>query len=358
MIEFLKNLTFDDIFSIIGKITVIILFVETLFRLIPQLGRLRVKFWNFIAGKIKHKILEKRAIASDIENAVNEVVSELQFELPVGWIKKASIKWVDKNIKENELKDGEMILRIRPLKSQDENLINGIFFFFSGALFPTTKEIIPQNARKASALQISRRTIKDKRPFLTEKFENNLLESAIKEDSSIVEFIDDFDEIDKRGFFTGAFLREIHEIATRAKFKELRNRFEDELKSVLSHTKNFVQNLSKDSETKWSRKGPATSYAFLLVAHPFHYSVDPYTKRVKEHLQEGVERIYIMGTNQEKRFVKKVISVVSKIPDCYLAEIFDLGRDYRGEKGGVGALFLKGAFNQEADDKIENYFDN
>lgn len=348
---------FKNIFAFIGVLVVIIGFIEGIIRLTPQLRNLRKDFWKFIAEKWKYKRFEKLAIASDIENAVNEVVFELQSELPVGWITKTAIEWVDKDIKDNDIiKEGEMILRIRPLENQDENLLNGIYFFFLKALFPETKEIIPKNALKAAALQISHRTIKDRRSFLTNKFENGLLEAAIKEDSNIIYFIDTFNEIDKQGFFTGTFFREIHEIATRSKFKELRNRFEEELKGVLEHIKDFSQNLHKNKNLNWSRKGPATSYAFLLVAKPFHFGINPYINQAKKHLENNVERIYVMGTNQEKGFVKKVISNISKIPNCHLVEIFDLGRDYRGEKGGIGALFVKGIFNKEVDKKIEDYF--
>jgi len=357
MINFFK-ISLDDILKVIGACTVILVFLQLLFVTVPKLGTLRKNCWKYIANKWKYKRFEKKAIALDIENAVNETVSDLQSELPAGWIPKASIKWVDKNIKENDLDNEEMILRIRPIGDQDENLINGIFFFFSKAIFPKTKDIIPENTRMAVALQISRRTIKDKRPFLINKFEDNLLESAIKDDYSIISFIDKFDEIDKKGFFTGSFLREIHEIATRSRFKKLRNNFDQELNGVLQHIQSFVQQMNRNSNAKWSRMGPATSYAFLLVANPNHSSVDPYVSQVKRHLLHGVDRIYIMGTYDEKYFVKKVISALSKIPNCDLLEVFDLNRDYRGNRNGIGALFIRGSLNQEVEEKIDKYFTN
>lgn len=357
MMEFIKNLTLKDILAFVGAATIILTFLELSFRIIPQFGNLRAKFWGFLARKWRHKKLEKRAIASDIENVVNEVVAELQMELPCGWITKASIDWIDKDIKEEDLKDGEMILRIRPMESQDENLINGIYCFFAKALFPETKEVIPTIVRKSTALHLSRRSITDKKPFLTNKFEKGLLESSVKNDSNIVYFIDKFNEIDNKGFFTGSFLREIHEIASISKFKQLRNQIDSEIKSVLEHIDDFVKNIHKNSSNGWSRKGPATSYAFLLVAQPFSWSVNPYVNRVKEHLNQSVERIYIMGTNQERRFVKNTISAISKLPSCHLVEIFELNRDYRGDRNGIGALFVKKDIAKEdADKKIENFF--
>lgn len=119
----------------------------------------------------------------------------------------------------------------------------------------------------------------------------------------------------------------------------MRNQIDDEIKSVLEYVDDFVKNIHKDSNNGWSRKGPATSCAFLLVAKPSSWSVNPYVYRVAEHLNQGVERIYIMGTNIERRFVKNTISAISKLPSCHLVEIFELHRDYRGDRNGIGALY-------------------
>ena len=121
---------FKNIFAFIGAIVIILTFLQLLSWFIPVVNKIRSKFWNYFAQKYELKALEKKAIASKIENIVNDTVSVLQKELPIGWIKKAEIKWIDK---ENpaDLKDGEMILRIRPFKDQDLNLLNGVYFFFS-----------------------------------------------------------------------------------------------------------------------------------------------------------------------------------------------------------------------------------
>lgn len=349
---------FKNILEIIGAITVIFVFINLLLKIVPEVKSLQRRLLFYFAKKWKHKKLEKLAIASDIENAVNRIVFNLQKELPSGWISEASIEWVEEDVKDKDLEEEEIILRIRPVESQNINFLNGVYFFFRKALFPGTKEVIPINIRRSTALHISRRVIETQKPFLTKKFESHILESTIKEEPNIVYFIDNFSVLDRKGFFTGTFLREIHEIANRARFKELRNQMDDEIKSVLQHIKKFIQNLHKDlPDVFWSRKGPATSYAFLLVSQPFVSSISPYLKRVRQHLSQGVERIYIMGTNQERHFVRKVISAVAKIPECKLIEIFELNRDYRGDKEGIGALFIKQVISKEEEIQIESFFD-
>lgn len=154
---------------------------------------------------------------------------------------------------------------------------------------------------------LSHRTINEKQPYILNKFEKDFIEKSIELEPNIANYIGDFRIIDNRGFFTSTFLREIHKIADKARYSELRSRIEEEFKNILKHIKDFLTASPNTPDELWSRKGEANSYSFLLVARPFHASLRPYIKRSQEHYNNGIERLYVMGANQEKRFVKKVI---------------------------------------------------
>lgn len=335
---------------IIGAIAIVLGFIKLLFELIPQLGRLKSDFWKWTAGKWRGRKLVKNAIASDIETHVNEVVADLQNELPTGWIKRASIKWITE-IKDSDLEEGEMILRIRPLENQDQNFLSGVYAFFTRALFPRTKEVIPANARKAAVLRIAHRTIAEKKPFLKQSFEDSFLETAVRDDASVATYLGRYDRLDQKGFFTGSFLREIHEIATKARFHELRGRMNQEIDEILTHTEEFISNLDRPNGNArvprttippggWFRVGPATSYAFLLVARPDHQGARPYINRAQERLTQNIERLYVMGAKEQEPFARYVISEIAKLPNYKLMEVFNVNKDYRGSQGGIGALFV------------------
>lgn len=345
-----------DILAIIGGLYLIFGFLKLLFEVLPKLNQIKSKFWKFLHSKIKHKKLEKKAIASNIESIINDVVIDLQKELPKGWINKTSIQWVEKDITD-ELDDEELILRIKPVESQDSNLINAVFYFFTKSLFPSTKEIIPKSIRKASVLHLSLRTISEKQPYIIKKFESDYIENTIKTDQKVASYIGDFSYIDKQGFFTGTFLREIHDIADNQRYSELRSRIEEEFKNILLHIKNFTnRRINNSNEELWYRKGEANSYAFLLVAQPYHVSVSPYLKRAKERYSNNIKRLYVMGASQEKLFVKKVIKAISRVTKYNLLELFKLHKDYRGESGGIGAVFDRETPNKEHEEVIDEFF--
>lgn len=334
---------------IVGAAALVLGFLKVLFEIIPQLGRLKNDAWKYVAGTWKHRRLVKSAIASDIETHINEVVADLQNELPTGWIKKASIKWITES-KDSDIEEGEMILRVRPLENQDQNFLSGVYAFFSKALFPRTKEVIPTNARKAAVLKIAHRTITEKKPFLKQSFEDSFLETAVRDDASVATYLGRYEKLDQKGFFTGSFLREIHEIATKARFHELRNRMNQEIDEILTHTEGFITNLERPSGNGrarttippggWYRVGPATSYAFLLVARPDHQGVRPYINRAQDRLSQNIERLYVMGAKEQEPFARYVISEIAKLANYQLVEIFNVNKDYRGTRGGVSALFV------------------
>ena len=350
--DILKN-----ILAIIGVLTIFLIFIKLIFEVIPNLKGIKAQIWSTISKYFKHKKLEKQAIASNIESVVNSIVTEIKNELPAGWIRKASIEWVnEENYK--KLEENDTIIRMRPLASQDLNLMNGVFFYFTKVLFPGTKEVIPDTIRKSVVLQISRRTLNKKHPYVVKIFENQFIEAAIKLDSTVLEYIGKFDNIDQKGFFTSTFLREAHNLADKVRYTELRTRLEDELKNMLSHIQNFVSLSPHVPEELWHRIGEANSYSFLLVARPFHPTTKSYIRRANERYSRRIQRIYVMGVNQEKHFFKQVIKAISKGTKYKLLELFELNKDYRGEQGGLSAIFDLNLIEEETEQRVEDFFNN
>jgi hypothetical protein len=328
-----------SILAVIGGIVLIMKFLDLVLNLTQKLSNIKSNIWDYFAKRVKHKKLEKQAIKSNIETIVNMTVNSLADELPKGWINRVSIQWVrDKSA--SSIQNNEIILRIKPYESQDYNLINGIYFYFTQAIFPTTKEVIPSNIRKSVALQISKRTISINKPYLISKFEEEFLEKEIQEDTTILNYFDKYNKIDAQGFFTGIFIREVSAVAEMSRYTELRNKIEEEITCILDHIINFQNRLHKKEPSCWNRTGPASSYAFMLVAKPTHKSILPYLKRAKENIDNNIDHLYILGCNQEVKFVKDVINSISRTPEYDLIEIFTLHKDYRGENDGIGALLI------------------
>jgi hypothetical protein len=342
------------ILAVVGGVNLVLGLIKGLFEVIPELNQLRVNIINTLNRKVKHKKLEKLAIAGNIENVVNASVSSLRKELPQKWLRRVRIKWVEK-VSVDDLEEDELIIRIQPFDNQDVNLMNGIYYFFTKSLFLGVKEVIPIAPRKASVLQLSRRTIIMHHPIVKKEFETKYIETAIQADKDIAYYIGNYEKIDQRGFFTSVFLRETAELAETVRYTEKRSQIEDDLVEILNHLVTFIQGDVPDEH--WHKKTDTCCYGFLLVARPYNRRVLSYVNRAKIHIENGINRLYVLGANEEKSFVRRVIRTIASRTEYNLDEIFQLHKDYRGESGGICAVFDLSSIIETTNQVIEEFFE-
>ena len=58
MMGWVRSLTIKDFFAFIGAVALVLGLVETLFNIIPKLGKLRISFWGYLARKWNYKKLD------------------------------------------------------------------------------------------------------------------------------------------------------------------------------------------------------------------------------------------------------------------------------------------------------------
>jgi hypothetical protein len=333
------EISLKDVLAYIGAISVFLGFIKLLFDIVPKLNSLKSTVYKFFATRLKHRTLEKRAIASNIEEVVNNSVLFLKNELPKGWINKAKIDWVREEPPE-ALEEGELIIRLKPFDDQDQNLMNGIYYFFTKVLFPGIKDVIPALPRRAAVLQLSKRTISKNHPYIMTEFEKRYLDSAISVEEDIAYYLGHYDNMDSRGYFTGVFIREVADMATRLRYSHLRPKITNELREITNHISNFSLDFPHHTEGQWYRKNDLSSYGFLLVAKPVQWRrVDTYVNKAHNFANNGIERLYVLGADQEKTFVQSVINAIVNRTEYHLSDILEQNLDYRGERGGICAIF-------------------
>lgn len=331
------------ILAIIGGFYIIERVIKFLGNLFPVIDAFKSKITIPLAKKWKFRRLVREAITSDIKGNVNTIVRKIQKELPNGWTDEMDIEWVENESKEDFLDNKRMVIRMRPLDDQALNFVNATYYFFKKALFPGTKRVVPEIHRETSVLHLCHRLIQTKKREYIGVFEDNILEDAIQKKETILNYLERYEYIDKKGFFTGAFIREIHEIAKKIRFKKEQKKIKQEINGILEHIENFIKD--KDigdimPDQEWHRTGLIGRYSFLLIARPETVSIESHIYRAKKAFETGTNRLYIFGTASEKKLAEDVIEGICKsIPKCKLLEIFGLSYDYRGNEGGIGALF-------------------
>jgi hypothetical protein len=306
---------------------------------IPPLLGLRTRFWTYIVGFIQLPVLRRKAISTRVEEVTNQTVYHLERYLPKGWIRRARVNWV-RSSAASLLVDEEIVLRIRPNNDADTNLLYTLWFYLKNALFPYTQDLIPDSTRSAIALAIARAAIYENHPYLIRQFDNYFID-MVANNVAVRDKLSDYVRLNEIGFLMGPFIREIDHIASLSRFSQERNKVEKRIKEVTDHMLGFQPILRNNKpEDEWIYHEGEVSYAFLLVSRPpeLRPSIEAYVRRAKVHVANGITRIYVVGRDEERRFVNDVLRSILAIRELKGLDLFALYRDYRGQPRGIGAL--------------------
>lgn len=317
--------------------------------LIPQLDIIKSKIIFPTLKYYKNKKLIKSAIKSDIRGHINKEIAKMRDYLPQGWAEKMDVDWVEVEEPFTLRDDNKVVIRIRPVENQDRNFVNAAYHYLRSSFFPKTHLVIPKQHFEASVLYVCRKIVEGRGDSAKEIFEDHVMDPVIQRHAQIPNHLDAYKNLDKRGFFTGTFLRELHLMAIGARFGADRNNMNQETAVVIKHMQDFI-NLYDSHRTgaeempssAWYHDGPISKYNILLVAHPSKTKggVDAYINRAKNGFNAGTKRLYVFGASNESRFADAVIAgIEGVIEGVRLIERFKTPFDYRGDRYGVGAVF-------------------
>lgn len=331
---------------VIALLFIISTLISTLAKSLPQLDIIKSKVLLPIVRRYKHRQLVKSAIRSDVRGHVNREIKKMRKYLPSSWSKDMDLDWVPNEDARTFLAEGKIVIRVRPVEDQDSNFVNAIYHYFKTNFFPKAQNVVPQAHMEASVLHTCRSIANARSESTKEVFEDKVLEPAVSRHKKIPDYLADYESLDEKGFFTGAFLRELHLACIYSRFTPNRNNIANEVSEIMKHIKSFSENIGNEDgipSTHWYKTGDASSYGILLVAKPIKTTlgIDAYINRANEHIQSGAKRLYVFGSNSESAFAKAVVVGISaSIDGCQLIEEFETRKDYRGNPKGVGAVFV------------------
>lgn len=307
----------------------------------PVLLRFQGRIWRVVADTVRVRSFRKKAVAIQIEEVVNQSAYDLQQYLPKGWIKRAKINWV-RSGRESLAREGEIILRIRPHTEDDGTLMQALWVYYQHALFPASRDRLPEDLRSSVALAVTRASLQKSRPYLVATFDKSFLTSIPIDRKPVIEKFADCVRLNDYGLLMGPFVREVEAAAGRLQFEADTQKLAGVCEAVLAHMLSFQPLLRYPvkPDEEWALRAPGASYAFLLVSRPpdMRPEIDAYVKRIRSHLDRGVGRIYVIGRQEEREFVHSVIKGILTLRELKGSEFFSLSRDYRGDEGGIGAL--------------------
>ncbi len=304
-----------------------------------------------VGKKWKFRGLVRAAVKCDVRGFANKAIRQLAPQLPDGWIPELDINWVDNETRQQFFENGKIVVHVRPLEDQEVNFVSIVHLFLQEALFPRVKMIVPETQRTAAILYFGDRIAAARSERTAEVFGQRIFEPIVGKKKKVLEFFQRYTELDAKGYFSGAFIREIQHVAREVRATRLRDNMSAEMNAALTHLEEFAKGYAKSQldhvmmpESAWIRNGIMTKYALLLVANPAKAAIDDlgagYVARAQQRYREGVRRLYVFGTAGQRNYAKQVLREIAFKTPYTLEQEFELHRDYRGDAGGLGALFV------------------
>lgn len=325
------------ILTILGGIAVAYEGFRILSRFFGPLRRFNALLLDFASDYVKVAAFRKKALSYRMEDVLNQSAYPLGHFLPDRWIKRAKIEWVRKS-KRSVLRGGDIVLRIAPSKSIEISLMSAMWHYFGTIIFPDNSDILPRKFLSGVSLAIARSSLANTHQHLTCEFDAKFVKEAAENQYLDLGVYADCVRLNEIGLLMGPLVREIDRAAVMLKLEGRTEEIQQTIQSVIDHLLQFqpVVRWELDRED-WACHTAHGAYAIMLVSRPPETRAKPqaYVDRAKQALDQGIERIYIVGRMEEKQFFDTVIRQILSLREMKGLDRFKLIRDYRGDPGGI-----------------------
>jgi transcription antitermination factor NusA-like protein len=263
--------------------------------------------------KIKHKI-DKRLVASSIQDTVNTIGSQINSESPDALPHALKIEWVCSDTPESFIEKGKAVVRLKHYSNQDKNIVDSTLLYLKRDLLPRAKYYVDQTLRLSCVYKIASRIFISRRDTgAYDYFMENELNPTIRSDNMVETDLQILQNLDSVGFFTRVFLTEITVTGQKLLGLVPTTTVRNELREFAQFLE-VIATKGKEEDVPLQFRGAKVNAAVILVARSETiraHGIYPYINRVKRCLQEGIDSIYLTAWGVD--FVKAVIKIKTKI---------------------------------------------
>ena len=120
-----------------------------------------------------------------------------------------------RNAQAAQIHEGNIVLRVRPGANTDHNLMQTLWLYFYRALFPDSRDIIPDELISGIALAITRAGLEENHLYLLREFDDVFLKTIGAGNQAVLDHFGDCVRLNEYGLLMGPFLREVDYAAAR-----------------------------------------------------------------------------------------------------------------------------------------------
>lgn len=263
--------------------------------------------WYFLS--IPFKIFRKRAIRFRVEGPCTKALKKISNELPEIDIPDLKISWVNEDNLKTKLTSGKAIVKLKFDNDNTKNIIKTTSIYVQDAFLSHAKSHLSVNFRKAIDLSVTKKILlsvsskENNRHIITQFTDENL-----DQEPEVFEKCEKVEELDDNGLFTRILLRELDSFGHKLFGRTIKSEYSKEADDFL-HFVYKIATRDYDDFTPLAFPNTIIKIGVVLVAKPetyYQYGVEPYLRRIKLGLTQGIKTFYLLARSEKVDILKKV----------------------------------------------------
>lgn len=283
------------IIGIAGIVLLVINYLEKIDTFLTYIYR----FFSWLSRRIK-----LRGVASQIQSRINVGAELIESEVQGVMPHPIKIEWVTDGEEHAQLKDGQIVVRIRNDFDNARNIVATTMLYLQEGLLRSSRPYIDQRLLQALDLDVAWKLIgKNEESDVAHHFLSQVFNPIIENDSAVASDCDKIDAMDSSGIKTRVFMRELRGIGVKALDSE-----DKPTRDLKAETRNFAEFLYTIATSERGAIYPLNFIgrkikAGILLVASFETlamsGLDVHKKWFKKKNEMGVETTYVRASGHK-----------------------------------------------------------
>ena len=334
-------MTFTDLAPILTKVglpLVVIVSIAYVLLVPERAEKVAGWIWAFIARIFKKA--DKTAVALRVQGEINTARAVLLKNAPEDLIEgKLKIRWNDAETAHAAVRDGDVVVFMRPAKHQEENVANALMTYLPKALIPRARRYVDRDTMRAVDLTVAKGVlgVTENAPGVLDSFFEKHLEPACADEEMRTRVLQ-MDEIDLHGWLARVLLPEFRLLGDQLYPGEPTNPCFSDAAAFADWLHKLAAREPGDESLPLAYRGRFLRVGVVLVANRYKLAergIEPYRKQAKRLIYSGdYEAVYLMGRDDNIPAVLEIARRLEgdgRVVEGY-SHVFRLRSDFKKRK--------------------------
>lgn len=257
----------------------------------------------------------RKQVKYDIQSGINSFVKRLAQDSHIENVG-VKIKWAGGKDQTDDVhwKDGEVVLVMKDRGQRNRNFVHAAYLFVSTSLLKNVKTHLSKKQSTAIDLFTTGKILEEENPPALDYFVSDIA-SPLLEDEKIKGFVEQFEDVDRAGYYVNILLQELHYLGTKVVFNQRKNDVYEEVARLITFLRQFAMREVGDDSIPEEFIGHFLRTSIKIVSTaPVREAGKTHgpSERICRAFEKGIENVYVVGPhfNNGREFIDMVCEAV------------------------------------------------